>query len=350
MPPFSRTMNSLTTALLFGLMAPSAMAPSAMAAPAKAKPVAPAYAALPPIPAPDDLWDFASWDDAHHRLLVAHGKDVLVVDPAQRTVRSIGQIAYAHAVLPLPGADQILVTSKFDNTLRILDGASGAELTRITVDKDPDATVLSADGHKAYVMAAKAGVISVIDLDRREQVGTIALKTGLEVAVLARPDLLAVNSEDFNEIELADLNSGKAAGTIPLPGCEGPTGLAMADGTGLALSACANGKAMLVDIAKRKVVQTLTIGMGPDTVIWDAARRRFLVPCGQSASLSIIALDKGAAHVLPAVATGPSARTAAMDPATGRIYLPSAHMSPTVKGQPKTVVAGSFRILALAPR
>jgi len=345
MPLFSRSLLGLTTALLTGLMAPAVMA-----APTKAKAPAPAYTALPSIPAPDDLWDFASWDDAHHRLLVAHGKDVLVIDPAHRTVRAMGQIAYAHAVLPLPGADQILVTSKFDNSLRILDGTSGAELTRIAVDKDPDATVLSADGHKAYVMAAKAGVISVIDLVRREQVGTIPLKTGLEVAVLASPSLLAVNSEDFNEIELADLNSGKAVGTIPLPGCEGPTGLAMADGTGLALSACANGKAMLVDIDKRKVVQTLTIGMGPDTVIWDTVRRRFLVPCGESASLSIIALAKGTAHVLPAVATGPSARTAAMDPATGRIYLPSARINPTVKGQPKTVAANSFRILALAPR
>lgn len=320
-----------------------------LAAPAMAAPAAPAFKPLPAIPAPDDLWDFAQWDGAHHRLLVAHGKDVLVVDPASRQVRSIGQIAYAHAVVPLPGHDRILVTSKFDDSVRILDGASGAELVHIAVAKDPDATVLSADGHKAYVMAAKAGAISVVDLDNMAETGRIPLKTGLEVAVLASPTLLAVNTEDFNEIELADLATSKPAGTIPLPGCEGPTGLAMGDG-GLALSACANGKAALVDIAHRKVLRMLPIGMGPDTVIWDAAHHRFLVPCGESGSLSIIALDKGVARVMPAVATGPNARTAALDPATGRLYLPSARLNPVVKGQPKTVATGSFRVLALSPR
>lgn len=320
-----------------------------LATPAMAAPAAPAFKPLPAIPAPDDLWDFAQWDGAHHRLLIAHGKDVLVIDPATRQVRSIGQIAYAHAVVPLPGHDRILVTSKFDDSVRILDGASGAELVHIAVAKDPDATVLSADGHKAYVMAAKAGAISVVDLDNMAETGRIPLKTGLEVAVLASPTLLAVNTEDFNEIELADLATNKPAGTIPLPGCEGPTGLAMGDG-GLALSACANGKAALVDIAHRKVLRMLPIGMGPDTVIWDATHHRFLVPCGESGSLSIIALDKGVARVMPAVATGPNARTAALDPATGRLYLPSARLNPVVKGQPKTVATGSFRVLALSPR
>jgi DNA-binding beta-propeller fold protein YncE len=340
-----RSLLALTTALACALTAPAAMAgPSAH--PAR---TAPAFTSQPAIPAPDDMWDFASWDSEHNRLLVAHGKDVLVIDPATRAVRSIGQIGYAHAVLPLPD-NQILVTSKLDNTLRILDATSGAEVARIAVDKDPDATVLSKDGHTAYVMAAKAGAISVVDLVRKQQTGRIPLKTGLEVAVLATPTLLAVNSEDFGEIELADLASGKAAGTIPLPGCEGPTGLAMDGQSGLALSACANGKAALVDIVHRKVVAMLPIGMGPDTVIWDAARSRFLIPCGQSGTLAIIALDHGTAHVQSAVATGPGARTAALDPASGTLFLPSARLNPVVKGQPKTVVAGSFRILVLSSR
>ncbi|WP_206243432.1 YncE family protein [Novosphingobium terrae] len=338
LPPF-RSLLASTSALLSVLAAPAAMAASAAAA----------FTQMPAIQVPDDLWDFAQWDGEHHRLLVAHGKDVLVVDPATRAVRSIGQIQYAHAVLPLPGHDRILVTSKFDDSVRILDGSSGAEVNRIAVAKDPDATVLSADGHKAYVMAAKAGTISVVDLDSMVETGRIPLKTGLEVAVLASPTLLAVNTEDFNEIELVDLATNKPAGTIPLPGCEGPTGLAIGP-NGLALSACANGKAALVDIAHRKVVRMLPIGMGPDTVIWDAAHHRFLVPCGESGSLSIIAMDKAGPHVLPAVATGPNARTAALDPATGRLYLPSARLNPVIKGQPKTVVSGNFRILALSPR
>ncbi|MDE1918169.1 MAG: gluconolactonase [Sphingomonadales bacterium] len=339
MPSPLRALLAATSALL-GILA----GPLAIAAPA-----APAFSKLPSIQAPDDLWDFASWDEAHHRLLVAHGKDVLLVNPATRDVRSIGQIAYAHAVVPLPGQTRILVTSKLDNTVRILDADRGAELVRIPVAQDPDATVLSANGHTAYVMAAKAGVISVIDLDRMVETRRIPLKTGLEVAVLATPSLLAVNTEDFNEIELVDLVDNKHVGAIPLPGCEGPTGLAMGPGT-LALSACANGKAALVDIAHRKVVRLLPIDQDPDTAIWDAAHHRFLVPCGGNGRLSIISLDKSGPHVRPSVETGPEARTAALDPATGRLYLPSARLNPVIKGQPRTVQPASFRIIALSPR
>lgn len=335
-----RPLLALTTALIGALTVPMA----------NAAPAVPAFKPLPAIHASDDLWDFATWDDAHNRLLVAHGKDVLLIDPSAGRVRAIGQIAYAHAVLPVPGKDAILVTSKLDNTVRILDGASGAELARIPVATDPDATVYSANGRKAYVMAAKAGQISVVDMDKMAETGRIALKPGLEVAVLATPTLLAVNNEEENDIELADLTTGQAAGTIPMPDCTGPTGLAMAGKTGLALSACANGKAALVDIVHRKVVQMLPIGMGPDTVVWDGSHQRFLVPCGESGHLSIIAMGKSGAHVMPSVATGPNARTAALDPATGRIYLPSALLNPTIKGQSRTIVPGSFQIITLTPR
>jgi WD40 repeat protein len=282
----ARLLLSMTTAIVSALIATAGFAAPAM----------PAFKSLPSIPAGDDLWDFASWDNTHHRLIVAHGKDVLVIDPATSAVRPIGKIAYAHAVVPLPGTDQILVTSKLDNTVRILDASSGAELVRIDVAADPDATVLSADGHKAYVMAAKAGAISVVDLDRKVESGRIPLKTGLEVAVLATPTLLAVNSEDFDEIELADLEHGKAAAPSPA-GLQRPHGSGHGRWHRPRAQRLRQWQAALVDIAHRKVVRMLPIGAGPDTVIWDAKHHRFLVPCGESATLSVINLDGKTAHV-----------------------------------------------------
>ena len=306
------------------------------------------------IAAPDARWDFASWDSAHGRLLVAHGADVLVVDPSGAgTVQAIGKLAGAHGVLAITHTNSVLVTSGHDDTVRILDETSGAELSKIAVTGDPDAVIASDDGRRAYVMGADSGAISVLDLTRNIETGRIVLKAGLEVPVLINAHLLAVNNERLSQIELADLatgpRAGKAAGVIALPGCKGPTGLAYAPEQGLALSACANGVAALVDVAKQRMVRLLPIGQGPDTAIWQGAQQRFLVPCGRSGTLSIIALKGRQARVLPAIATQVSARTAALDPVSGRLFLPAAQFQSANGAAHPAMLPGSFHIVVMAP-
>jgi YVTN family beta-propeller protein len=332
---------------LAALLAATFAASSATAAPA-----GPAYVKAASIAAPDGGWDFASWDADHRLLLVAHGKDVLVIDPAHpEAVRALGALQGAHGVVAIPDSNNLLVTSGKDNTVRVIDETSGSELASISVAANPDAVILSASGNRAYVMGARGGAISIIDLTKNAEVGRIALKPALEVPVLVTPGLLAVNNEDANEIEFANLLTKKAAGVIKLTGCEGPTGLAYDPATGLALSSCANDKAALTDLRARKVVALLPIGDGPDTVIWDASHKRFLVPCGKSGALSVIRMQGRKALVEQAVTTEASARTAAFDPATGRVYLPAARFSPPAPGAKRgTIDAGSFHIVVMAPR
>lgn len=337
-------MTSLTHRLLAGatLLATALIPAAASAAPT------PAFVPQTPIPAPDARWDFASWDAAHGRLLVAHGQDVLVIDPAAPSVRAIGALAGAHGVVALPGGDRVLVSSGKDDSVRILDAGSGGEIARIAVAADPDAAILSADGGTAYVMGAKAGAVSVIDLATMKETARIALKPGLEVPVIVGTTL-AVNDEEASEIEFADLTTGKATGSLPLTGCEGPTGMAYDADDGLSLSACANGKAALVDIARRRIVALVPIGQGPDTAIWDGAHHRFLVPCGRSGTLSIVTMAGGKPTVT-AVATAASARTAAYDPASGRLYLPAANFAPATGAARPAMLPGSFRIVVMAPQ
>lgn len=324
----------------------ASVAPAALAAPST-----PAFHRAGTISAPDDGWDYASWDAAHHRLLVSHGKDVLVIDPSSPAkARAIGQIAKAHASLAIPGTDTILVTSAHDASARILDAATGKELKRIAVTGDPDATVLSPDGKTAYVMGGDSGAISVLDLVNGVETARIPLAEGLEASVLFGDHMIAVNNEDTSQVYLADLKTGKAAGTIALDGCEHPSGLAIDPASDLALSACANGEAALVDLAARKVVQLVPIGMGPDFAIWQASGHRFLVPCGKSGTLSVIDLVDGKAVLEAEVRTEVSARTAALDPATGTLYLPAARFEAPEPGKKRgAMVPGSFHVVVMAP-
>lgn len=346
----SRHLRSVAKTLLLGALALTAAAAPAVPVRHRAT-TAGGYAKAGAIPAPDDRWDYASWDQAHRLLLVAHGKDVLVIDPETRAVRSVGSLDGAHGVVAVPDSSNLLVTSGRDNTVRLIDEVSGKQIASIPVAAGPDAVILSPSGRRAYVMAHGAGAVSIVDLVKNAEIGRIALKPSLEVPVLVTPGMLAITNEDANEIELANLLTGKAAGRIALAGCEGPTGFAYDPYTGLALSACANGKAALTDIRARRVVALLPIGEGPDTAIWDAGRRRFLVPCGRSGTLSVIRMAGRTPIVEKPVVTEVSARTAALDPRSGRVFLPAARFGAPAPGAKRgTMEPGSFHIVVMAPK
>jgi len=118
----------------------------------------------------------------------------------------------------------------------------------------------------------------------------------------------------------------------------------------LLLSACANGQAALVNMRARNLERLLPIGKGPDTVIFDEHRRRFIVPCGKSGTLVVFAVsNRGSVTRLADVPTEVGARTGAMDEASGRIYLPTARFQPAEPGMRPQPIPGSFHILVLIP-
>ncbi|WP_239000603.1 YncE family protein [Novosphingobium pentaromativorans] len=302
------------------------------------------------IAGPDGGWDYASVDPAHDRLYVARSTSVTVIDlPKGKALPSIGAIAHSHAVVPLPGTSTLMVTSGHDDSVRFLDTRSGRELGRTAVGKDPDGAFYSASLKLAVVMNAKAGTVSEIDPKAMKVVRTITLKPGLEYPQQGPGSSLFANNEDENELETADLATGKPGKSIALTGCEAPSGLAYDARSGMLISACDNGKAAVVDARSRKLVKLLDIGQGPDAVILDAARRKAYIPCGRDGTLSIIALDGARApRVTGAVKTEPGARTGALDPRTGKLYLPTAKWGAAPAGQRPKPVPGTFHVLVVS--
>jgi len=308
------------------------------------------YSSAAPIPMADGRWDLTSYDGAHNRVLVARGDSVTIVDLASGSARNIGSIAGGHAALSVPGTSTIAVTSGQDNTLRLLDGASGNEAARIAVGQKPDAAIWDGTSRRILVMNAASGTVSVVDPASRKVTRTITVKPALELPAMVGPHLLAVNNEDAGELDFVDLAKGKALAPLALTGCDGPTGLAYDAADRLTLSACANGVAALVDVPTRKVVKLVPIGAGPDTALFDAKRHRFLVPCGRSGTMSVFAVDaKGGLTPRPEVKTEIGARTAAIDPSSGRVFLPSAQFMPAKAGQRPQAVGGTAHLLIYAP-
>ncbi len=98
-----------------------------------------------------------------------------------------------------------------------------------------------------------------------------------------------------------------------------------------------------------KLRTLLAIGQGPDAVILDAARRTAFIPNGRDGTLSVIALDgPGAPSVVDTVKTGVGARTGALDPSDGALYLPTANFAPPATGGARpTMVPGSFHVIVV---
>ena len=301
------------------------------------------------IPGPDGFWDYASFDPVKRRVYVAHGDTIMAIDADTGKVNPhFADAARSHEVLPLAGGAELLTTNSGDNTARIYDTATGALKATIPTAKDPDAAAYDPATKRVFVMDGDSGEITIIDPAAGKATGSITVGGALEFAVADGKGRLYLNVEDKNEIVVVDSRAAKVLAHYPMPGCEGPTGLALTR-EGLLISACANGVAEVLDAASGKKIAALKIGPRPDAAIYDPARSRVYIPSGGDGTLAVLRLSGRKVTAAAVVHTQTGARTGTLDPRTGRIYLPAAKFTPPLApGQRPAFVPGSFEVLVVA--
>jgi hypothetical protein len=92
----------------------------------------------------------------------------------------------------------------------------------------------------------------------------------------------------------------------------------------------------------------LPIGPGADGAVYDERRHVALIPSGGDGTLSVLQL-RPTAVVVQRVTTAKGARTVALDPSTGRLYLSAADYAPAVIGQRPAMIPGSYRVIEVDP-
>lgn len=302
------------------------------------------------LPGPDGNYDYAAFDQGTGHLYIARATSVTDYDlKGGKAAVSIGQIQHGHAVLPLKGSTDLLVTSGDDDTVRFIDRTDGHETGRVAVGRKPDGAVIDERHGRAFVINAKGGTVSVIDLASRKVTTTVTLKPGLEFPALGHDGTLYVNNEDTNEIETVNTTAMAAGPAIALGGCAKPSGLAYDEASDRLIAACANGTAAIASAGRKTLEGLVTIGSKPDAVILDAVRRRAYIPCGASGELDQISLaGPGLPGVVKRIPTETGARTGALDARTGTLYLPAARFMPPAPGQAHgTMIAGTFHVLVV---
>lgn len=300
----------------------------------------------------DGGWDFATVDPVHGRLFVARSDAIERVDLATRAVTDqLAPARRAHQVLVIDGGATLFETDGETGLARFIAADSGQVLAELPSGAKPDAALFDPVTGLIAVMNAGDGTIALFDPVKRSAAGRIAVGGALEYGVADGRGGAFVNIEDANAIARIDLKGKRRIGTIALPGCDGPTGLALVSGGTRLIAACANGVALVLDATSGRTITTLNIGADPDAVLVDAARGLAFIPCGGTGTLIAISIaDADHIAVVGVIPTQRGAKTGAIDPRDGRIYLPAATLAPAEPGAKRgKPLPGSFTVLILAP-
>jgi len=315
------------------------------AAPARAH----SYHVAGQLSAGDGGWDLASVDPAAQRLYVARPDGVTAID--LRTGKATDRIVpgqRVHAALAIPGAHDVLSTNGESNTATLFDGITGKVRATIPTGTKPDAAAYDPRTRTVWVMNPGNGDMTVIDPASAKLVATVPVGGSLELAVADGRGRLYANVEDRNEVVVIDTVRRKLLSRFKLQGCAGPTGIAYDPRAREILSACSDNAVVVVSAPDGRQIARLPIGKGADGAAYDSRRKVALVPAGRDGNLTLIRMG-ATPRVIGQVATPVSARTIALDPGTGRAYLPSATLAPAVGKERPKPVPGSFRVIVVAP-
>jgi DNA-binding beta-propeller fold protein YncE len=304
------------------------------------------------VPGPDGSWDYAHFDAAHHRVLIARDFGVEALDVATGALNQVAPGAHVHTAMPLPDG-RMLITNGAAGTAVIANGETGAPEATIPVGKDPDGATFDPATGMVLIMNADSGDISLVDPKTDKEAGRIEVGGALESAAPDGTGVVFLNIEDRAELVAIDVAAKTVKARYKLAGCQGPTALAYLEPYRLLLTACANGHAKVLSADDGHEVVDLPIGPHPDQMAYDRARGVVYLPTAgsltQNGEINVIkvASPKDIA-IVGHIPTTRGARTIAEDPATGTLYLPTANYGLGADGKPKPV-AGTFRVLIVAP-
>ncbi len=306
----------------------------------------------------DGGWDYLTVDSAH-RLFVSRGTRVDVVSTESGKV--IGTIADTRGVHGIALAEDLrrgfTSNGKADSvTVFDLDSLKTIQVVEVPAH-NPDAILYEPVGKHVFTFNGKSKNVTVLDASSLAVITTFAVPDKPEFAVDDGAGQIYVNIEsDAGQMVVIDSRRLAVKATWPLPGCASPSGLAIDRAHHRLFSVC-DGKVMAITNAENgKPVARIRIGDGPDAAAFDPKRHLAFSSNGEG-NLSVVRQESADRYsLIGTVPTQRGARTMALDPASGKVYLVSADFGPAPAPTPEqphprpTPLPGSFTVLVVDAR
>ena len=314
------------------------------------------YVLAAKLPIGDDSgWDYPSVDSDAHLLYLSRATHVAVMDT--QTGRVVGDIADTpgvHGIALATALGRGFISVGKANQVAVFDLKSRNIIARLDVGTKPDAILYDSATRKVFAFNGHSHDVSVIDAVAGKVVATIALGGAPEFARSDGLGKIFVNLEDENQLAALDANSGQVTGRWPLPGCDGPSGLALDAQHHRSFSVCSNSTMSILDTQTGRAVATLPIGQGVDGAEFDPLAQSAFSANGEGTLTIVHEVDPDHFVVAQTLTTQRGARTVALDDKTHKLYLPTAGFGvakPSVlDAHPKPpILPASFVVLVVAP-
>jgi YVTN family beta-propeller protein len=269
------------------------------------------------------------FDPDSHRIYVAHGDTVSVVDGLSGAVLG--------TVEGMPGGTHGIAISHATGKGYTDDGKAGVAVEfdlqtlkvvkRIKAESDADGIVFDPPSGHIFVIDGDSGKLTVIDPKTDTIVTTIDGGGGLEFGDTGNNGKFYVDGFEKNEIVRIDTAANVADAHWAMTTCIGPHGLAIDRAHRRLFATCSNKVMVIMNADNGAVITTLPIGEGSDFATFDP-ERGLAFSSNRDGTLSVVAEMSPENFVsLPAIPTQLGARTMAIDPNSGRIYLVTGEMA-----------------------
>ncbi|HUZ03968.1 MAG TPA: YncE family protein [Acidobacteriaceae bacterium] len=305
----------------------------------------------------DGGWDYLTTDPAAHRLYIARGNRVQVVDTdTGKLVDEIGGMQGVHGVALDNHGKFGYISDGAAGMVRAFDRTTLLVTASIPAGQNPDGIVFDPFTQRVFAFNGRSRSATVIDAATNKALQTIPLPGKPEFPQSDNKGTVYANIEDQNEIVRIDAKKMAITATWPIAPCDSPSGLALDRASHRLFSVCDNKLMTVVDTDTGHVVATAAIGDGPDATRYDAQRHLVFSSNGEG---TLTVVRQNSANNYQPVQTLPTqrgARTLALDADTGKIYLVTASFGPRPAATPQnprprpSILPNSFVVMVVTAK
>jgi hypothetical protein len=269
-------------------------------------------------------FDLMAADVPGKRLFVAaeDNNTVEVIDLASGTpLRSIGGLAEPKWVVYRSEAQRLYVSCGGDGSVRVLDSRTFGEIKRFEFKEKANNLRYDSKTEELFVGVGKTfGSIGIIDTAHDAVTGQIALASFPKQFELAG-NRIYVNVPEANHIAVVDRRKMTVVEKWPVNEAKGNVPMGADPGHERLFIGCEPGKLVVFKTRSGKAVASVDINPEPDSVYYDAKRKRIYISCG-GGSIDVLAWTAGDQYkLMDRIATAKGAATSLFIPELDRLCL-----------------------------